>query len=298
MDNLLPSRDLGGLFKRVALLGKDLRLFAEIRATTSRNELSAMAAAGMREVQVGIEALSSRLLKRIQKGTSAIQNLEIMKNCEAPNLPRLNSNLILNFPGSGQIEVDETLANLEFALPFRPLKGIPFWLGYGSPVWQDPTAFGLKRVHNHPFYAKVFPPEILQVLVLIIQGYHGGLRHQQRLWRPVKQRLEEWKTAYSQLHQNPRSDPILSYQDGGNFLIIRQRRYGIDDMTHRLKGASRKIYLFCEKNRSMSQILARFPGFGEEKVRPFLSMMVDKRLMFREGERYLSLAVPIRGWKL
>jgi hypothetical protein len=47
----------------------------------------------------------------------------------------------------------------------------------------------------------------------------------------------------------------------------------------------------------MSKILERFPGFGEDKVRPFLKMMVDKRLVFKEGERYLSLAVPIRGWK-
>jgi ribosomal peptide maturation radical SAM protein 1 len=298
MDNLLPSRDLAGLFEKVAQLKKDLRLFAEIRATTSLNELSAMAHAGMREVQVGIEALSTRLLKKIRKGTSAIQNLEIMKNCESPWLPDLNSNIILEFPGSEQMDVEETLANLEFALPFRPLKGIPFWLGYGSPVWQDPKSCGLKRVHNHPLYAKLFPPDIFQRLKLIIQGYHGGLRHQQRLWRPVKKRLEDWKTAYAQLHQNPGSDPILSYQDGGNFLIIRQRRYAADDMTHRLKGTSRKIYLFCEKNRSISRILENFPGFGEEKVRPFLSMMVDKRLMFQEGERYLTLAVPVRGWKL
>jgi ribosomal peptide maturation radical SAM protein 1 len=298
MDNLLPSKGLEELFEKIAQLKKDLRLFAEIRATTSLDELSAMAAAGMREIQVGIEALSTSLLKKIRKGTSAIQNLEIMKNCESPGLPDLNSNIILEFPASEQRDVEETLVNLEFALPFRPLKGIPFWLGYGSPVWQDPTSYGLKRVHNHPLYAKLFPPEIFKELRLIIQGYHGGLRHQQRLWRPVKHRLEEWKTAYSQLHQNPGSDPILSYQDGGSFLIIRQQRYGADDMTHRLKGTSRKIYLFCETNRSMSQILANFPGFGEEKVRPFLHMMVDKRLMFREGERHLSLAVPIRGWKL
>ncbi|MGD9075755.1 MAG: RiPP maturation radical SAM C-methyltransferase [Desulfobacteraceae bacterium] len=298
MDNLLPPKDLEGLFDKVAQLKKDLRLFAEIRATTTINELSAMADAGMREVQVGIEALSTRLLKKIRKGTSAIQNLEIMKNCESSGLPDLNSNIILEFPGSDQMDVEETLANLDFALPFRPLKGIPFWLGYGSPVWQNPKFYGLKRVHNHPLYAKLFPPEIFRGLKLIIQGYHGGLRHQQRLWHPVKKRLEDWKTAYSQLHQHPGSEPILSYQDGGNFLIIRQQRHGADDMTHRLKDTSRKIYLFCEKNRSMSRILENFPGFGEEKVRPFLNMMVDKRLMFREGERYLSLALPIRGWHL
>ncbi len=296
MDNLLPSRDLVGLFGKIAALKKDLRLFAEIRATASLGELSAMGNAGMREVQVGIEALSTSLLKKIRKGTSAIQNLEIMKNCESPGLPRLNSNIILEFPGSDQMDVEETLANLEFALPFRPLKGISFWLGYGSPVWQDPKSYGIKRVHNHPHYAKLFPREIFKGLKLIIQGYHGGLRHQQRLWRPVKKRLEAWNTAYSQLHQHPGSDPILSYQDGATFLIIRQRRHGADDMTHRLKDTSRKIYLFCEKNRSLSQILARFPGFGEEKVRPFLNMMVDKKLMFREGERFLSLSVPSRRW--
>ena len=298
MDNLLPSKDLVGLFDKIAALKKDLRLFAEIRATASLGELSAMANAGMREVQVGIEALSSSLLKKIRKGTSAIQNLEIMKNCESPGLPRLSSNIILEFPGSDQMDMKETLANLEFALPFRPLKGISFWLGYGSPVWQDPKSYGLKRVHNHPHYAKLFPPEIFRGLKLIIQGYHGGLRHQQRLWRPVKKRLEAWNTAYSQLHQHPGSDPILSYQDGGTFLIIRQRRHLADDMTHRLKDTSRKIYLFCAQNRSLSRILDRFPGFGEEKVRPFLNMMVDKKLMFREGEHFLSLAVPNRGWNL
>ncbi len=297
MDNLLPQKDLERLFPGVAQLGKDLRLFAEIRASTSRKELLAMASAGMREVQVGIEALSNTLLRKIRKGTSVIQNLEIMKNCESPDLPTLNSNLILEFPGSDPLDVEETLANLEFALPFRPLKGIPFWLGYGSPVWQNPRSYGIKRVHNHPYYARLFPPEIFRGLKLIIQGYQGVLRHQKRIWRPVKQRLEAWKKAYAQLHQNPRSDPILSYQDGGNFLIIRERRHGADDMTHRLKDTSREIYLYCEENRSLSRILTRFPGFGEEKVVPFLNMMVDKRLMFREGERYLSLAVPIRGWK-
>jgi hypothetical protein len=48
----------------------------------------------------------------------------------------------------------------------------------------------------------------------------------------------------------------------------------------------------------MREILARFPGFGEDKVGPFLRMMVEKRLMFNEKERYLSLAVPAKGCSL
>jgi len=66
-------------------------------------------------------------------------------------------------------------------------------------------------------------------------------------------------------------------------------------MTHRLNGTSREIYLFCETQRTLSSISSRFSGLGEEKILPFLRMMVDKKLMFNEKDRYLSLAVPGSG---
>ncbi len=295
MDNLLPARDIGGLFKGMARLGKDFRLFAEVRATTSRDDLTAMAAAGMREVQVGIEALSSRLLRRLNKGTTAIENLEIMKTCETPGLPLLTGNLILGFPGSTQDEVAETLSTLEFVLPFRPLNGIPFWLSYGSPVWGFPETFGLKRIYNHRLYAHLLPRQVLDGLTLMMQGYVGDVRAQKHLWRPVEQKVKEWKTRYERLHREPASEPILSYLDGGDFLVIRERRLDGPDVTHRLQGTSRKIYLFCESARAFDTIVERFPGFGAEKIRPFLAMMVAKRLMFEERERYLGLAVPATG---
>ena len=296
MDNLLPPKNLKALFQTIARPGKDFRFFGEIRATTSLDELLAMGSAGMVEVQVGIEALSTRLLTKLNKGTTAIQNLEIMKNGEASNVPDLTSNLITHFPGSDETDVEETLETLQFAFPFRPPKGTPFWLGYGSPVWHHPDDFGIRRVRNHSFYASLFPPEILDRIHLLIQEYQGGMRNQQRLWKPVTKALQSWRTTYDDLHNASKGDPILSYQDGGEFLIIRERRLAVDDMTHRLRGSSRQIYLFCEKNRSLSEIVERFPGFGQEKILPFLNMMVDKKLMFREGERFLSLAVPIRGF--
>ena len=296
MDNLLPPKNLKALFESLAGLGKDLCLFAEIRATTSADELLAMGRAGAAEVQVGIEALSTRLLRKLNKGTTAIQNVEIMKNCQAGDLPDLSANLITGFPGSDETDVEETLRTLQFVLPFRPLKATPFWLGYGSPVWLDPKAYGIRKLRNHPSYAYLFPPEILSRLRLMLQGYEGGVKTQQRLWGPVTRAMSAWRNTYDDLHNASNTDPVLSYQDGGTYLIIRERRRSEDDITHRLRGSSRGIYLFCERNRSVSEIVERFPGFGQEKILPFLNMMVDKKLMFREGERYLSLAVPLRGF--
>jgi len=291
MDNLLPAKGLLERFQAIEHLGKDLELHCEIRAHTPRDVLGAMASAGMREVQVGIEALSTRLLKKLNKGTTAMDNLEIMKNCEDAHLPKLTGNLILGFPSSDSRDVSETLAHLSFAFPFRPLNGVDLWLGYGSRLWQEPDTYGIRLKGNHPHYRHLLPAAVLGKLRLMMQGYDGPIRHQRRIWEPVRKKIAEWADQYTRLHQEPGFQPILSYRDGGSFLIIRERRPHDDTRTHRLTGTSRAIYQFCETQRPMAEILDRFPQFREEKIRPFLRMMVNKRLMFTEGDRFLSLAV-------
>jgi ribosomal peptide maturation radical SAM protein 1 len=297
MDNLLPAKECGEIFDQLGKLKKDFRLFAEIRASTPRHVLEVMQVAGMHEVQVGIESLSTQLLKKLNKGTTAIQNLEIMKHCEEFGIANV-SNLILQFPRSDSQDVQETLRNLEFALPFRPLRAVHFWLGLGSPVSRDPSAFGLMAVFNHSNYAAIFPPVIFRSMRFMIQAYRGDLGYQRKLWQPVKKKVRAWKKAYAQIHKSGSHSPILSFRDGRDFLIIRQKRLNAEPFTHRLVGTSRTIYLFCHRHRSLRSILGHFPGTAEDKIVPFLQMMVDKKLMFEENRKYLSLAVPLRPKKL
>jgi hypothetical protein len=61
--------------------------------------------------------------------------------------------------------------------------------------------------------------------------------------------------------------------------------------TFRLKGYSRGIYRFCETRRTMEQINHEFPSVSLDKLENFISHMVGKRLMFREDDQVLSLAV-------
>ena len=293
MDNLVPVKTSSEIFNKLSKLEKDFRIFCEIRAITPKRVLENMKSAGVREVQIGIEALSTRLLKKLNKGTTAIQNLEIMKNCEELGIAN-NSNLILNFPGSDSKDVKETMQNLEFAMSFRPMKFVHFWLGLESPVWQNPKDFGIKAVFNHPNYAALFPPEIYQQMVFMIQAYRGDLGYQRRLWQPVKEKIRKWKREYAEFHKGPVHSPILSYRDGKDFMIIRQRRISADPLTHRLEGISREIYLFCGHHRSLKRILQQFPKLTEDRLIPFLKMMVDKKSMYEENKKYLSLAVPIK----
>ena len=218
--------------------------------------------------------------------------MEIMKHCEALGLAH-GSNLILNFPGSERRDVAETLYNLSFALPFRPLRCVHFWLGAYSAVWLDPKKYGVRAVFNHPLYRRIFPPAVADAVPFMIQAYRGDLTVQRKLWQPVKKAVRAWEKSYKQLHGGVFPEPILSYRDGREFMIIRHRRVGADALTHRLTGTSRAIYLYCGRQRSLRAIVGRFPDFGEAQIVPFLKMMVDKKLMFAENDHYLSLAVGV-----
>ncbi|MBU4260024.1 MAG: RiPP maturation radical SAM C-methyltransferase [Proteobacteria bacterium] len=290
-DNALPVKESKEVFTQLKEIKKDFRFFSEIRATTTQENLKIMHEAGMSEVQIGIESLSTRLLKKLNKGTTAIQNLEIMKNCEHLGIVN-NSNLILQFPGSDMDDVEETLRNLEFAAPFRPLRQVNFWLGLESPVWEKPQQYGIKALYNHPRYADLLPQNISSSMRFLIQAYRGNLGYQKKLWRPVKQRIKAWKMEYESLHNNSFFEPILSFLDGRDFLIIIQKQFNNRTLTHRLKGKSREIYLFCQHYRSIKKILEHFPELSDDKIISFLRIMVSKKLMFEENEKYLSLAVP------
>ena len=128
----------------------------------------------------------------------------------------------------------------------------------------------------------------------MIQAYRGDLGYQRKIWRPVEDKVKTWQKTYTELISRPVGSPTLNLSDGRDFLIIRQQNFNSETINHRLVGTSRLIYLFCRHHRSIKCIRDRFTDFAEDKIIAFLKMMVDKKLMFEENGRNLSLAVPVR----
>jgi ribosomal peptide maturation radical SAM protein 1 len=289
-DNILDKRKLNSLFRSVKDLGRDFEIFTELRATATYDDLVRMRQAGVTQVQIGIEALSTRLLRKINKGTTTIQNIEILKHCQELGIQH-SSNLMLGFPTSDAEDVEETLTNLKFVLPYQPLRTVRFWLGQNSPIYFHPEQYGLRRIANHPYYQRLLPDSLADSLCLMIKTYVGDRTKQRKLWRPVAVEVARWQRQYKSLRQQHFPAPLLSYRDGENFLLIRRRTENYEMDTFRLRGSSRGIYRYCETRRTVNQILQKFPGSSSDKLENFISHMVGKRLMFREGDQVLSLAV-------
>ncbi len=293
-DNALPQGQAELFFRRRGESAKDCRFFAEIRGTTRPEQLEIFSRGGLQTIQVGIEALSTSLLRKMVKGVTAIENIAMMKFSLACGI-RLEGNLIVEFPGSTLEEVGETMENLDFVLPFRPLATAVFFLGHGSPVHRNPGEYGISQVRPHKKNRALFPPELLGDLEMLAMDYRGGQADQRRLWRPVIAKIALWRSFHERRRKN--GQPALGYRDGGDFLIIRQEPADGNPLQHRLRGLSRQIYLFCGRIRTREEILQRYPSLSAAALDRFLAELRQKRLLFQEGEQVLALAVHQPSWQ-
>jgi len=290
MDNALPRKTAKDFFELVDTHRKDYNFFAELRAVHSRQELALMARAGLKDVQVGIEALSGSLLKRLKKGTSLMDNVAVMRHSADCGL-NLMGNLILHFPGSTEEQALETIRVLDFVWPYRPLLPVSFWLGMASPVCDNAAAHMIKGIKAHGNWNALFPTEVLKKLDMTILEYKADRKKQLAIWRKAHEKMLLWDRQ----RQTIGLEIIpLTFRDGGDFISIKQITPQGQTFFHRLSGTSRKIYISCLDPLEIDVLNAMFPNFSRDQILTFIKTMEAKKLMFIDDNRALSLAIQTK----
>ncbi|WP_344668299.1 RiPP maturation radical SAM C-methyltransferase [Catenulispora yoronensis] len=98
VDNILDMRYFKTLLPQLADDSRDWRLFYEVKANLSRAQVDLLARAGVRWIQPGIESLHSEVLKLMDKGVTATQNIQLLKWSLEAGI-RVSWSLIWAFPG-------------------------------------------------------------------------------------------------------------------------------------------------------------------------------------------------------
>src|SRR5262249_20105336 len=116
VDNVL--RQGGGLRRLLAELLRchagQRRLVLEAKASLRPSELCLLRLAGVQEMQVGIESLSTGMLRTlINKGTSTLQNVQAMRWMDDLGIRHVG-NIILYYPGAAAAHLAEMLRNIDF----------------------------------------------------------------------------------------------------------------------------------------------------------------------------------------
>lgn len=293
LDNYLSPTMADKLFTGLRDIGQDVHVLPSVRTETSKEVLQRIQLGGGKGVQVGIEALSTALLKRMGKEIRAIDNLRIMRDCEELGLI-CAANMILGFPGTTSAEVAETLRCIRYANVFQPLAPNWFWLGAGSRIWRNQEQYGIVGARNHDNYRVLLPESIANSVLLPQQSYDVDEEVLEALWGPVHQALIKWAASYNSLRSEPYTPPPLYYQDGGNFLSVTHLHVNGDSTIHRLSKSARDLYLMCLRPCHLEEIESEFPKVSREVLASTLRQLTSAMLMYKEEDFYLSLAVRRR----
>ncbi len=98
VDNVIDPGHFKDVIPGICALTSKASMFFEIRPTQTRAQLVALRDAGVRVLQPGIESLSTRLLKLMRKGTTAVQNVRFLRWAAELGLP-VYWNMLYGLPG-------------------------------------------------------------------------------------------------------------------------------------------------------------------------------------------------------
>jgi ribosomal peptide maturation radical SAM protein 1 len=288
VDNILDMRYFRTLLPLLAEEELELSFFYEVKANLTLDQVRTLASAGVRRIQPGIESFSDNVLALMRKGTTALQNVQLLKWCrELEVIPEWN--LLYGFPGERPADYEEMLPLLD-AIDFLDPPGAcgPVRLDRFSPYHADPAAFGMHRVEPLEAYRHLYPvePEALKRIAYYFDFQYADRRVPLEYAGPVLERVQRW------MDEGPNGGLWLTGA-GTQALALVRDRVGTARETVQLEGWQAQAYVACDSACSLAALmrLSRLQAVGERTVRSFLDWCVWHQLMITRGGRYLALGV-------
>ncbi len=281
VDNIL-SMDY---FKTVvpALKGQGYHFFVETKANLKRSQLEDLVAAGVSWLLPGLESLHDDVLRLMDKGTTGLTNLQTLKWARELGL-HVAWTMLCQFPGEDDAWYAEMAAYVPWLQHLQP-PGAVCPVGYHrfSPYHARPSDYGI--VHQPcPAYAAVYPVPAAELVDLayffvdapgsVRTGVEGpGLAL-------LRARVREWAQSWGNRRALPVVLSMAEREDG--VLEILDTRAVAPCRRHLLTGRAREVYLACDSAQTVASL-----GGNVEDV---LEELVGKRILLRQGQRYLALA--------
>lgn len=287
VDNIMPRSYVTDLFPALAASEAGYQLFYEIKSNLDRASLKALRAGGVTGLQPGIESLSTPTLKLMRKGVTGIQNVNTMRWSHYYGI-NVDWNVLWGFPGE---RVEDVTAQLRLFRMLHhlqpPVGGGRIWLERYSPLFDEYAADPEAGVRAELSYRFVYPARANLDRLAYLFHYEFKQALPDEVFASTLAEIADWRSAWSRGERRP----ALTYRQSGDVLEVRDAR-GEELVIHWLEEPQARIYAGCSTRQATASKLSRELGIEPALVTDALEEMVDRELMMRDGEHYLSLALP------
>jgi len=292
-DNILDPSYFKEFLPELGRLGNDSRILYFTKANLKREQIRMLKEAGCREIQPGIESLSTDVLRLIGKGVDMIQNVQLLKWCrEFAVIPYWN--LLYGFPG----ESPDSYTNIASLIDKIPHLQPPFGCGRFrlerfSPYFNGSSSHGLAGVRPFPSYAHVYPGVDSGGLAQLAYYFEYACAEAPDTCSKVealRQAVEKWRRRHP--------DAEFCYRATEEGIELYDSRGGV--ATHEtIFGWKSLAYQLCDQAATVRSVqlglLRRNHSVRETDILVAFDDFLARKLMIAERGKYLALAIPAQS---
>jgi ribosomal peptide maturation radical SAM protein 1 len=292
VDNAMDFKYFDGLLDKLVELNYHLEIFYEIRPNLTKEMVDLLCKAGVKRIQPGIESFSTKILKLMNKGTTAINNIQLIKWCKERCID-LAYNILWGFPDEDPgeyLQMAETIKKL-FHLQPPSCPPRPMVVERFSPYFEQASQYNLNPIPSRD-YTYLYPPNVNLNRIAYIFDTNRDFTDSTHYIYPVTEALLEWHKKYYSNCQ-----PVLVYEKGPNFVRIYDTRSD-KDRTILLEDMAAEVFLFCDGAKHKQEIIKYVQDLYhdlslEALVNEILDNLVKNDLFFEEDMKFLSLAIKL-----
>jgi ribosomal peptide maturation radical SAM protein 1 len=197
-DNIMPYAYHKTLIPELRKAELPVRIFYEQKANLTLDQVKNLRDAGISVIQPGIEALTTPLLRLMDKGVSAKRNVSLLRYCRAVELV-VAWNLLSEFPGDSALDFQDTLQMVPLLRHLSPPTGVsPLSIDRFSPYFESSSRYGIMNIRPWSAYSDVFPEDAdIASLAYHFDGdYRSGSRESPDLLSALDKEVAEWRGAW------------------------------------------------------------------------------------------------------
>jgi len=291
VDNILDMRYFRDVLPRLRDRPLGLTLFYETKANLTKAQVQLLRDSGVRAIQPGVESLSTHVLQLMRKGVTSLQNIQLLKWCSQYDVTAA-WNLLYGFPGE-TVEDYEALAGMLDAIWHLPP---PHAVGAVrmdrfSPYYDDARTFGMVNVRPMEIYSLLYPLDAAAVanLAYFFTYEREDGSDPERVLGDIPDRVERWRRAAG--------CRLTASREPSGDVIVSDTRPNARHPRVALPGVQGDVYVTCDQRHHRQGIVRAMASryqvddVFEQWLDAFLAQMVEWRLMARDGDEYLSLAI-------
>jgi ribosomal peptide maturation radical SAM protein 1 len=204
VDSIMPRDYFKTLLPKLERI-PGLNLFYEQKANLTPRDVATLKASGVNLIQPGIESLSTPMLKLMNKGVTARQNINLLRNARSAELS-LNWNILYDLPGDHAQYYRDMLKMLPHIIHFHPPCGLLFHsLERFSAYFQRPSDYGITNVRAMQSYYDVLPGDIdaMSIAYHFVADYDSAARRHPELVHDIRTAVATWIAAWTRTEAQP-----------------------------------------------------------------------------------------------